>query len=157
MRKLGMSIAALGLAAAGLVVPATAAQASAQSSASAAASNHCNDIWPGRNGNMYAYDSTYCYNKLGSAAGNDANWDTAGGGFENDSDKASSVMNAGYTGDLDVVKFFWLQNYEGGYNCLAPGEFFVDDLSRNTFSNGYTMNNNIRSHKWVNDCSRWMH
>lgn len=150
MRKLGMSLAALGLAAAGLLVPATSAQASA-------ASNHCNDIWPGRNGYVYAYDLTYCREKLGAAAGNDADWDASGGGFSDARDKASSVLNAGYTGDLSAVKFYWLQNYEGGYACISAGEFFVDDLSRNKFTNGYNVNNNIRSHKWVNSCDNWMH
>ncbi|MET7370278.1 hypothetical protein ABZS61_31290 [Streptomyces sp. NPDC005566] len=153
MRKLGMSIAALGLAAAGLVVPATAAHAAT----SGASANHCNEIWPGRNGKVYAYDSTYCNGYLGSTAGDDSSWDSAGGGFENDYDKASSVLNAGYTGSYDIVKFHYLANYSGGYNCLDANEFFVDDLSRNTFSTGQNMNNNIRSHKWVNSCDRWMH
>ncbi|WP_326660294.1 hypothetical protein [Streptomyces sp. NBC_00385] len=153
MRKLGMSIAALGLAAAGLAVPATAAQAAT----STAAANHCNDIWPGRNGKVYAYDSTYCNGYLGSTAGNDSDWDAAGGGFDNAGDKASSVLNAGYTGSYDIVKFYYLANYGGGYNCLDASEFFVDNLSRNTFSNGANMNNNIRSHKWVDTCDRFMH
>ncbi|WP_406284602.1 hypothetical protein [Streptomyces sp. NBC_00209] len=153
MRKLGISIAALGLAAAGLVVPATAAQASA----SGTASNHCNDIWPGRNGYVYAYDSTYCYGKLGGTAGNDPDWNKAGGGFENASDKASSVLNSGYSGGNDIVKFYYLANYGGGYGCVSAGESFVDNLARNTLTNGSNANNNIRSHKWVSSCSNLMH
>lgn len=153
MRKLGMSIAALGLATAGLVAPATAAQAAT----AGASSNHCNDIWPGRNGKVYAYDSTYCYGYLGSTAGDDASWTSAGDGFENDSNKASSVLNAGYTGSYDIVKFYYYSSHNGGYNCLDANEFFVDNLSRNTFSTGQNMNNNIMSHKWVNSCNRWMH
>ncbi|MEV4428335.1 hypothetical protein ACN9M0_22520 [Streptomyces sp. R-07] len=152
MRRIGTSVAALGLAVAGLVAPATAAQASS----SGTASNHCNDIWPGRNGNVYAYDSTYCYGLLGSAAGNDADWNASGGGFVNAWDRAESVMNAGYTGSYSIVKFSYLTNYGGGYNCLKAEEFFVDDLSRNTFSDGNNMSNNIRSHQWVNSCDRWM-
>ncbi|MER5207117.1 hypothetical protein [Streptomyces sp. NPDC002825] len=152
MRRIGMSVAALGLAVAGLLAPATAAQAST----SGTASNHCNDIWPGRNGNVYAYDGTYCYTYLGSTPGDDLDWNAAGGGFENDGDKASSVMNAGYTGGEDIVKFYYLANRGGGFNCLSPYEYFVDDLSRNTFSNGANMNNNIRGHEWVSSCTRWM-
>ncbi|MGW8768432.1 hypothetical protein ACWGN5_38820 [Streptomyces sp. NPDC055815] len=157
MRRIGTSVAALGLAVAGLIAPATAAQASGTGTTS----NHCNDIWPGRNGYMYAYDSTYCYDYLGRDAGNDPDWSAAGGGFAGSSDRASSVMNAGYTGGKDVVAFYFLTGYQYqyGYNCLAPGEYFVDDLSRNTFTNGATMNNNIRSHQWVyaSACSVWMH
>ncbi|KQX59076.1 MULTISPECIES: hypothetical protein [unclassified Streptomyces] len=147
MSKFGTSIAALGLAVAGLVAPATAAQASG----TGAASNHCNDIWPGRNGNVYAYNDTYCYGYLGSTAGNDADWNASGNGFTDAGDKASSVMNAGTLGGKDVVAFYYLSNYSGGYGCLAPGEFFVDDLSRpaNNFTNGRNMNNQIRSHQWV--------
>ncbi|MEU3221631.1 hypothetical protein ABZ695_00550 [Streptomyces sp. NPDC006976] len=153
MRKLGMSIAALGLAAAGLVVPAAAAQASA----TGAASNHCNDIWPGRNGKVYAYNETYCNGVLGYTAGNDADWNKAGGGFTSASDKASSVLNAGYTGGNDTVKFYYLANYTGGYGCIGPNEYFVDNLARNTLSNGASANNNIRSHKWVSSCDNLMH
>jgi hypothetical protein len=162
MRKSMMSAAALGLAAAGLIAPASAAQAapqagSAATAVTAAAANNCNSVWPGRNGNVYAYDNTYCSGYLGSTPGNDADWNAGGGGFANASDRASSVINAGYTGSYSIVKFYYLANYSGGYNCLAANEFFVDDLSRNTFSNGANMNNNIRSHKWVNSCDRWMH
>ncbi|GAA2785090.1 hypothetical protein [Streptomyces showdoensis] len=152
MRRFGTSLAALGLAVAGLVAPAAVAEASATGTAS----NHCNDIWPGRNGYVYAYDGAYCYTQLGRAAGDDADWNAAGGGFENAGDKASSVLNAGYTGSYSIVQFHYLTGYAGGYNCLKAEEFFVDDLSRNTFSSGYTMNNNIRSHRWVNGCDRWM-
>ncbi|MFI7361893.1 hypothetical protein ACIBO4_07110 [Streptomyces sp. NPDC050149] len=55
------------------------------------------------------------------------------------------------------MKFHYLANYGGGCNCLDASEFFVDNLSRNTFGNGANMNNNIRSHKWVESCDRFMH
>ncbi|MFR9794379.1 hypothetical protein ACL02U_00470 [Streptomyces sp. MS06] len=157
MRKLTMTIAALGLAAAGTTVPAAAATAAPD----VAAANHCNSVWPGRNGQMYAWNSTYCYNLLGHTAGNDSNWGDNAGAFRgSDQDAASSVMNAGYVGNLDVVAFYYYSGYSGGYGCLSPNEYFVDDLSRNTFTTGYNMNNNIRSHRWVNstNCSgsSWM-
>ncbi|MFI6893133.1 hypothetical protein ACIBM4_03345 [Streptomyces sp. NPDC050256] len=79
------------------------------------------------------------------------------GGFDSDGDKASSVLNAGYTGSYGIVKFYYLAYHGGGYNCLDASEFFVDNLSRNTFGNGANMNNNIRSHKWVDSCDRFMH
>ncbi|WP_406061391.1 hypothetical protein OG462_26800 [Streptomyces sp. NBC_01077] len=161
MRKSGMSITALGLAVAGLVAPAGTAQASGAGTTA----NHCNTVWPGRDGRVYAFDEAFCYGQLGKTAGNDADWNAnaAGEDFANAWDKASSVMNAGTEGNLDVVKFYYWQDYgrdHAGYNCLDAGEFFVDDLSRNKFTNGYGMNNSIRSHKWVNsgDCNgNFMH
>lgn len=54
------------------------------------------------------------------------------------------------------MKFYYLANHRGGYNCIDVNEFFVDDLSRNTFSTGQNMNNTIKSHKWVSGCDRWM-
>ncbi|MFE7411755.1 hypothetical protein [Streptomyces laurentii] len=156
MRAFGTALAAVSLAAAALIVPATAAQATATGTAS----NHCDDIWPGRNGYMYAYADTNCYNKLGQTTGNDPNWNTdqPGEDLVNANDKASSVMNAGYTGSLSAVRFYYLENYSSGSNCLAASEFYVDNLGRNTFSNGENMENNIRSHKWVDaTCGMWMH
>ncbi|MFI6608037.1 hypothetical protein [Streptomyces sp. NPDC050507] len=99
----------------------------------------------------------YCNGYLGSTEGDDSNRDAAGGGFESDGDKASSFLDAGITGSYGIVKFYCLADYGGGYNCLDANEFFLGNLSRNTFSDGANMNNSIRSHKWVECCDRFMH
>ncbi|MEV0749624.1 hypothetical protein AB0I75_31165 [Streptomyces sp. NPDC050273] len=55
-----------------------------------------------------------------------------------------------------MVKFYRLADCGGGYNRLDANEFFLGNLSRNTFSDGANMNNSIRSHKWVDSCDRFM-
>ncbi|WP_416984098.1 hypothetical protein [Streptomyces sp. T028] len=155
MRKFAITAAVVGLTALGLTVPAATAQA-ADTSVQVVG---CNNAWPGRNGNVYAWDGYDCQGtRLGYTAGNDADWNASGGGFVNASDKASSVMNAGYTGGRDVVQFWFLENYTYGYACLAPGEYFADNLSDNFFTSGPVVDNNIRSHKWVTsgECSNWL-
>ncbi|SMF14875.1 hypothetical protein [Streptomyces sp. Amel2xC10] len=153
MRKFFITAAVVGLTALGLGAPATAAQA-AETGAQATV---CNSKWPGRNGNVYAWDGFDCQGTLlGVTAGNDPDWNSAGGGFANAWDKASSVMNAGYTGGNDIVQFWYIQQYQTGYTCLSPYEYFADDLSDNTFSSGQNVNNNIRAHKWVSSCNVWL-
>ncbi|MFG2375915.1 hypothetical protein ACGFY9_31145 [Streptomyces sp. NPDC048504] len=155
MRKLAIAAAVIGLTALGLGVPATAAQASD----TGAQVTGCNNKWPGRNGNVYAWDGLDCQGTLlGVTAGNDSDWNAAGGGFAGVWDRASSVMNAGYTGGNDVVQFWYLAGYGGGYTCLSPNEYFADNLTDNHFSNGFVVDNNIRSHKWVTSasCSVWL-
>lgn len=158
MRKFAITAAVVGLTALGLAVPATTAQAAGTGTQATG----CNSKWPGRNGNVYAWDGYDCQGtRLGYTAGNDSDWNASGGGFVNAWDKASSVMNAGYTGGYDVVQFFYWQNYGDlypGYTCLSPNEYFADNLSDNYFTNGYVVNNNIRSHRWVasGSCSRWL-
>ncbi|QOV36138.1 hypothetical protein IM697_40015 [Streptomyces ferrugineus] len=43
-------------------------------------------------------------------------------------------MNSGYIGGLGIVAFYNAYNYRGGYSCLAPGEYYADNLSDNTFT-----------------------
>jgi hypothetical protein len=145
MGKLGAAAVALGLALTGL--------AATTSTADASASAGCNSAWPGPNGKMYAFRDIYCGGLLGSTAGNDLNWGDAAGAFTGtDKNAASSVMNAGYTGGRDVVKFFFVpDNENASYACLDPTEFFADDLRDNTFTNGALVNDNIMGHKWVTD------
>jgi hypothetical protein len=155
MRKFFTTAAVIGLTALGLGVPATTAQAAG----TAAQGTGCENKWPGRNGNMYAWDGYDCQGTLlGVDAGDDADWLWAPGGFANAWDKASSVMNAGYTGGNDVVQFWYIQEYQDGYTCLSPYEYYADNLSDNYFSNGQNADNNIRSHRWVTSgaCSVWL-
>ncbi|MER6633779.1 hypothetical protein ABT301_37155 [Streptomyces sp. NPDC000987] len=143
MHKIGTVVAALGLAALGLAVPATAQAATTGA--------NCDAKWPGRDGYVRAWDGTDCSGTyLGGTQGNDSAWGDTSGAFQGyDENRASSVMNSGYTGGYDVVAFYFYAGYTGGYGCLSPYEYYVDDLSRNTFTSGYNMNNNIMSHKWV--------
>jgi hypothetical protein len=138
------------LAVAGLTVPATAAQANAPAAG-------CATAWPGRNGNVYAWQDVNCGTLLGYTALDDANWADGSGGFRgSDNDKASSVMNAGYTGGRDVVAFYHNagQQSQYGYGCLAPGELYADWLGDNYYydwlgSSDVSMNDSISSHLWV--------
>ncbi|MFI8194448.1 hypothetical protein ACIF8T_37985 [Streptomyces sp. NPDC085946] len=156
MRRLGTFLGAVGLAAAGVVLPATAAHAGPG----------CDAKWPGRDGYVRAWDGYDCQGTLlGATVGDDAHWGDGEGAFTWDKmDRASSVMNSGYYGGRDVVAFYYMEyhDYERGYACLAPGELYVDDLSRNRFHNQVegSVDNNIRSHRWVtaSECAAgsWM-
>ncbi|MFE9680766.1 hypothetical protein [Streptomyces sp. NPDC006285] len=139
MRRLTVTAALLGLTALGLAVPTT-----AQAADNGAAGPVCDSKWGPRNGNVYAWDGYDCQSTLLiNTPGTSSNWGGA-------NDRASSVMNRGYTGNLAIVKFYYLENYGGGHTCLYPGELYADDLSDNSFTNGYSVDNNIRSHQWVN-------
>ncbi|QIP85063.1 hypothetical protein GLX30_14675 [Streptomyces sp. Tu 2975] len=156
MRKLTMALATLGLAAVGLAAPATAAPAAP----AAPAGVGCDNAWPGSDGYVRAWDGYDCSSTyLGGTQGDDSNWADGSGSFTgSDNDRASSVMNSGYYGGEDVVAFYRHAGYAGGYNCLKRGELYVDSLSRNTYTTGYSMNNSISSHQWVytSGCSRFM-
>lgn len=148
MRKLTMALAALGLATAGLAVPATAAQADGVS----IQAGGCEDDWTGSDGYVKAWDLKNCEGTLlGKAQGDDGHWGNGAGGFKNGDNKASSVMNSGIPGGEDVVAFYRLPNQTGGYGCLDVSEFYADDLSDNYYWPGRTvsMNNSISSHQWV--------
>ncbi|MEU6346070.1 hypothetical protein ABZ883_34535 [Streptomyces sp. NPDC046977] len=139
MRKFTVSAALIGLTALGVAVPA----ATSQAAESAVAGTVCDSKWGARNGNMYAWDAYDCNGSpLVVAAGDSSSWGAA-------NDRASSVMNRGYTGSLSIVKFFYLENHQGGHTCLYPGELYADNLSDNQFTDGNVVDNNIRSHQWV--------
>ncbi|WP_413760645.1 peptidase inhibitor family I36 protein [Streptomyces sp. MMBL 11-3] len=139
MRRFTVTAAILGLTALGVSVPGT-----AQAAESGVSGPVCDSKWGARNGNMYAWDGYDCSGTLLiSTPGVSTNWGGA-------NDRASSVMNRGFTGNLAIVEFYYLENYAGGETCLYPGELYADDLSDNSFTNGATVDNNIRSHRWVN-------
>ncbi|PIM71745.1 hypothetical protein CTU88_17110 [Streptomyces sp. JV178] len=143
MRKFTVTAALLGLTALGVVVPAATSQAATDTAAAG-----CGDKWGARNGYMYAWDAYDCAGDPLIATPNTVgDWGTANW------DKASSVMNRGYTGSLSIVKFYeWQGHAEGpneGHACLLPGEAWADNLSDNSLSDGSRADNNIRGHKWV--------
>ena len=140
MRKFTATAALLGLTALGVALPATATQAAE----STVAGPVCDSKWGPRNGNMYAWDALDCQgNPLIVTPGNSNYWGAAA------NDRASSVMNRGYTGGRDIVKFYQDINHGGGHTCLYPGELYADNLTDNSFHNGVGVNNRITSHQWV--------
>ncbi|MFI1397099.1 hypothetical protein [Streptomyces sp. NPDC020681] len=150
MRKLGTILATLGLTALGLAVPVTSAQAAT------ADGNLCASKWPGRDGNVRAWEHWGCNGELlGVTGGSDTNWSDALGDFQyGDAYKASSVMNSGFAGAgiKDVVAFYfnWDYKWQDGYVCLAPGEKWADNLTDNNFTAGQgVVNDRIGSHTWV--------
>ncbi|WP_049571684.1 peptidase inhibitor family I36 protein [Nonomuraea sp. SBT364] len=139
MRKFTVTAMLLGLATLGVTVPVTAAQAAGTSVAGG-----CDDDWGPRNGNMYAWQDLNCEGTLLiSTPGNSSYWGASA------TDKASSVMNRGFTGGRDAVKFYENINHGGGHTCLLAGELYADNLTDNRFSNGVIVNDRITSHKWV--------
>lgn len=133
MRKTATAFAVLGLALTGFVLPATGAQAAAEPRAT------CSDNYrDAKFGYMYAYDGTYCRTYVGKSNTSDKNWGS-------DSNKASSLVYKGSSGS--AMKVYDLVNYGGGWNCMPAGEHWVDKLSRNKFSNGNNVNNDISSSK----------
>ncbi|MCK1796195.1 hypothetical protein MTQ01_09300 [Streptomyces sp. XM4193] len=157
MRKTFGTLAVLGLAGAGALVPLSGAQAAPAPakapSAAAPASAACDTAY--RNaawGYMYNYANFHCGSYLGRTKGDGNGWSTK-------MRTTSSVVNKGtYSNGYNVIKFYSGANYTGGHSCLKQSEYYVDNLSRNTFTNGTNVNNNIKSHKWVRtaSCSKFM-
>lgn len=150
MRTFGTAIAVAGLIGLGLTTPAQAATQGAG----------CQSKWPGRDGNVRAWEHYDCGGSLlGVAVGNDANWGDAHGPFQTiAAESASAVMNSGFTGGRDVVAFYALPGFDTrwGYVCLSPYEAYADNLTDNRFTGGgAVVNDHIESHAWVrsSDCS----
>ncbi|MEV5814235.1 hypothetical protein CJI59_17350 [Streptomyces sp. Alain-F2R5] len=144
MRKTAAALAALGLAVLGVSATTTTAHAGP----------NCDAKWPGRDGMVRAWQLNDCSGiYLGGTASYDSDWGNSSGPFQgSDENRASSVMNSGHVGSYDIVAFYRLTNYGGGYACLKPGELYADNLSDNTFSNGDPVDNRISSHQWVDSC-----
>ncbi|WP_406351843.1 hypothetical protein [Streptomyces sp. NBC_00658] len=140
MRKLSAALTVLGMAALGTVVPVSAAHAA----------ETCSDNYSAATaGYMYAYDYVDCVGQLGKVSGNDSDWGV-------DSNKASSILNKG---NFQEVQFFngTGTGWTGGHTCLSRNEGYASDLTDNYFTSGYSANNSISSHRWVNasTCDRW--
>ncbi|MFE9674794.1 hypothetical protein ACFYO5_11850 [Streptomyces sp. NPDC006259] len=144
MRKVSTAFAGLALAAVGLVVPTTSAQAAGQGAG-------CEAKWPGRDGYVRAWQHPDCQGiLLGASTGDDSHWGDGAGGFGYDAYyDTSSVMNSGTLGGRDVVAFYHSPGYIGGYTCLSPYELYADNLTDNHFTDGLVVDNRIGSHRWV--------
>ncbi|MGW3288705.1 peptidase inhibitor family I36 protein [Streptomyces sp. NPDC001002] len=150
MRKFTATAAVLGLAALGLAVPATAAQAAE----SGVPGPGCNSKWGARNGFMYAWQDLDCTGTLLiSTPGSSSYWGAAA------NDKATSVMNRGFVGGNDHVVFWEDAGLVGGHTCLAPGELYADNLTDDWFTSGVVVNDNISSHEWLTafHCGAYLH
>jgi hypothetical protein len=155
MRKLPAALATLGLASLAAIVPATSAQASTA----------CDNAWArASSGSFYAYDYTNCSSSLGSTESWDSNWGNSSGPFQGtDNNRASSVLHKGTSGKA-VAVYNSTQTpdpdatWTGGHTCISKAEYYVDDLSRNTFTGGVNVNNAISAHKWVwnSACGKFM-
>ncbi|WP_329379953.1 peptidase inhibitor family I36 protein [Streptomyces sp. NBC_01716] len=144
MRKFIVAAALTGLTALGIAAPATTAHATG----STVAGPGCNDKWGPRDGNMYAWQNLDCQGTLLiRTAGNSTYWGASA------TDKATSVMNRGFLGGRDIVKFYEDIDYKGGHTCLYPEELYADDVTDNRFHNGYGVNDRITSHQWVTAAS----
>ena len=148
MRRILATAATLGLAGLGVIVPAATAQASAA----------CDTAYKNAtSGYFYAYDFDSCSGYLGRDADEDYSWADSSGGFQGaDNDDAQSVLNKGTSGM--AVKLFRHAGYAGGHTCLAKAEYYMDDLSGYTFTDGSSVNNSISSHQWVwhGDCGKFL-
>ncbi|GGZ13256.1 hypothetical protein CP967_13450 [Streptomyces nitrosporeus] len=148
MRKFLAAAATLGLAGLGVIVPATAAQASAA----------CDTAWKNAaSGYLYAYDYDSCSGYLGRDADADYSWADSSGGFQGgDNDDAQSLVHKGSSGM--AVKLYRHAGYAGGHTCLAKAEYYMDDLSGYTFTDGSPVNASISSHEWVwhGECGKFL-
>ncbi|WP_328988529.1 zf-HC2 domain-containing protein [Kribbella sp. NBC_01245] len=70
-----------------------------------------------------------------------------------DTNRASSVLNRGYSGSLEDVQFFngTGTDWGGGWFCLQNRSYVVD-LRGVWFSSGINANNEISSHRWRDAC-----
>ncbi|MES5820861.1 hypothetical protein [Streptomyces sp. RG80] len=147
MRRSGTAAIIIALASLGLMAPTT--------SAAAADDSICPQMWPGRDGNVRAWEHWGCMGELlGVTPGDDRSWGDDVGAFQRPANiVASSVMNSGFIGGRDVVAFYYDKDYQylNGYVCLAPGEKWADNLTDNYFQNrsGQVVNDRIGSHQWV--------
>ncbi|MFI7019517.1 hypothetical protein [Streptomyces sp. NPDC050164] len=139
MRKMLTAAATLALAASGVLIPATSAQASTA----------CDRFWSGAlPGYVYAFGNTDCGGYFGRAGSHDADWGDNAGAFRGGDDNAATSVLSKDSAGLAVM-FHERPGYDGGHLCLEPSEAYADNLAGKTFSNGAAANDNISSHRWV--------
>lgn len=150
MKKINTALAALGIAAvAALAVPA-AAQATPPTPATGPAKSAA-----AANGYFYAWDEA-------DRGGHQCAWQYSAGNWSacNTFDmrnKASSLENRGYAGVDEDVDLFYHPWHTGAHNCL-PNGMYLNNLTGIYFlwdgqeGQGQSMNDNIASHRWSNNC-----
>lgn len=153
MRKIHliMASAASAVVIGGMVPAAATATTSAPNAASAERTSahservqaaDCKDkLNKGRNGKVYVYAT---YNCKGAPicvdADNDKNY-RSGGDCRGADNRASSILNRGYSSAPSGVRFYEHSGYDGGSTCLKAGKY-KSKLPG-------TQNNKISSHRWV--------
>ncbi|MEW2574437.1 hypothetical protein [Streptomyces sp. NPDC047070] len=156
MHKIRMALATAATAATACTLLAGPAQAASDT----VQVTHCNAWYQDHkeDGFFRAFDAVDCYELLGEASGNDANWADGSGTFRgSDNDAATSLLNTGtYAGGINNVMVFSDAGPNGYMGCMSRGEIFVDDLRDNTLfnANGLAMNanNKISGHEWTSWC-----
>ncbi|WP_405818471.1 hypothetical protein OG705_04220 [Streptomyces sp. NBC_00838] len=90
---------------------------------------------------------------------NDANWNTCSGSKPNLDmlDKASSLENRGYAGAYEDAGLSTSPNWEGARYCLPDGHYLGNLTGIHLPwdgrpGQGQSVNDNIASHKWSNNC-----
>lgn len=154
MRRIVAGVFTVGIAALGMVVPATTAQAASCSAAYSAA-----DF-----GYFHAYDASNCGTLLGRTQSWDSDWGNSTGPFTGgDTNAARSILNKGTSGLAVQVFNGTGQDWAGGNACLTSGEVdggeaYMSDLAGEYFSSGHEVNNKISSHRWVDpdNCSTFL-
>ncbi|MFF9396793.1 hypothetical protein [Streptomyces griseoluteus] len=150
MKKISTALAALGIAAAAALAAPAAAQAAPSAPATGTAKSAA-----APNGYFYAWEHAdrgghQCAWKYDSG-----DWSTCGA--FNMRNKASSLENRGYAGAYEDVDLFWGTWYSGSKNCLPNGAY-RNNLTGIYFlwdgksGQGQSMNDNISSHSWSNNC-----
>ncbi|MGW5324502.1 hypothetical protein [Streptomyces sp. NPDC004014] len=150
MKKISTALAALGIAAVAALTAPAAAQAAPPAPAAGPAKSAA-----AANGYFYAWEAA---NRGGHQCAwqyDAGDWSTCGG--FNMRNKASSLENRGYAGVGEDVDLFWSTWYSGAHNCL-PNGMYLNDLTGIYFlwdgksGQGQSMNDNISSHRWSNNC-----
>ncbi|MER6089736.1 hypothetical protein [Streptomyces bluensis] len=151
MKKISIALTALTLTALAAAAP----SASAQPAQSSPAPNNSVAAAAAADGYLYAWDGFARSGAQCRWQGNDDNWDTCSGiSMRN---RASSLENRGYAGAYEDVDLYYSPSWQGSRNCL-PNGYYLDNLTGIYFlwdgkaGQGQTMNNNIASHRWSNNC-----
>ncbi|WP_081235573.1 peptidase inhibitor family I36 protein [Streptomyces viridosporus] len=148
MKKISIALTALTLTVMAAVAPSASAQPAQPSVAKGS-------VAAAADGYLYAWDGFAASGASCRWQANDADWSTCSGiSMRN---RASSLQNRGYAGAYEDVDLFYSPSWQGARNCL-PNGYYLDNLTGIYFlwdgkaGQGQTMNNNIASHRWSNNC-----
>ncbi|MER6663022.1 hypothetical protein ABT256_00615 [Amycolatopsis japonica] len=103
-------------------------------------------------GYVHIYWNTGCNSQpICSTTGDDSNYGNSQGCAGDDDNRATSLLNNGYSGGLDDVRFYRLADHGGGSVCVGNQQY-VSNLANWSFTSGINADNRISSHKWVSSC-----
>ncbi|WP_327092532.1 hypothetical protein OIE66_18405 [Nonomuraea sp. NBC_01738] len=117
------------------------------------------DIW--EDGKVHIYWNTDCNSRpICSATGDDQNYGNSTGCQGSDDNRASSVLNTGYSSaDWDIVEFRRHppgSTFTANFFCLKPRDY-IENLKNINWKTPWGMtdddvNNSISAHLWVGTC-----